>query len=238
VRLTLVAALACAHLAGCATAELGRGTLRGSAATGLGAAEVPVRGFGVVVTTVSGTVEGELLAVDEDALWVRTIEGRSVPIARRGVLRVRVQVEDTSGGSMAAWTTTGTLLTASHGLMLAITAPLWLLVGIPASALESASGRADVEPRDFDRLHEYARFPQGPPPMLTGEPTAPEPTAPEPTEPGASAPGAPAPGSPPEGWPTATPAAVEGAEPPPVTDAAVAPVDDASADAASADRQP
>ncbi len=225
-RLTLVAALACAHLAGCATAELGRATLRGSDATDHGVAEVPVRGFDVVVTTVSGPVEGELLAVDEDALWVRTVGGRSVPIARRGVTRVRVQVEDTSGGPLGAWTATGTLLTASHGLMLAFTAPLWLLVGIPASVLETASGRADVEPRDFDRLHEYARFPQGPPPMLTGEPAAPEPAAPEPAAP---EPAAPEPAAP-EGWPTATPAAVEGTEPPPVADAAAAPADDASAD--------
>jgi len=156
-------------------------------------------------------VECELLALDEDALWARTVGGRSGPIARRGVTRVRVQVEDTSGGPLGAWTTTGTLLTASHGLMLAFTAPLWLLVGIPASVLETASGRADVEPRDCDRLREYARFPpQGPPPMLTGEPAAP--------------------GSPPEGWPTATPSAVEGTAPLSVADAAAAPADDASAD--------
>lgn len=220
-RLTLLAALVCAPLAGCATAELGRATLRGSDAPGHRAAEVPVRGFDVVVTTASGTVEGELLALDDDALWVRTAAGRSVPIARRSVTRVRVQVEDTSGGALAAWTTGGALLTVTHGLLAGVTGPLWLLVGVPTAIHETASGRADVEPRDFARLHEYARFPQGPPPMLTGE-VATEPAAPEPA----------APGSPPAGWPTATPASTDGTDLPPVADAAAAaaPADDASVD--------
>jgi len=218
------AALACAILCGCATADLGRSTLRGSDATGFRVADVPVRGFDVVLTTVAGSVEGELLAVDDTALWVRTVEGRPVPIARDAVTRVRVQVEDTSGGALAGWTTTGTLLTASHGLLLAITAPLWLLVGIPTSVLEAASGRADVEPRDFDRLSEYARFPQGPPPALTGEAPSSEPAAA---------------GSPPEGWPTA-PDTAEGAVLPPLVDAAapVAPLADAAAPEGDASAAP
>ena len=168
-----------AALAGCATGSLDHTRLRGDPREDMTVADVPVRGFPVAVTTTHGTVEGELLAVDAGAVWVETASGRSLPILRSAVTRVRVQVEDTRGGAYGGWTAAGAATSASHGLLLVFTAPLWLAIGTPSAVLEAASGRADATPDRFEALAPFARYPQGPPDALMRTAARPD-TAPAP----------------------------------------------------------
>jgi hypothetical protein len=106
-------------------------------------------------------VEGELIAVDDDALHVLTAEGlRAVP--RAEVRKAKLVGYGDESGALGAWVGIGTLSTLSHGGFLVLTAPLlWLLGGGSAAADESRAGF--IREAEF---HAYARFPQGLPPGL------------------------------------------------------------------------
>jgi hypothetical protein len=52
----------------------------------------------------------------------------------------------------------------SHGGFLVLTLPLWLGTGIPVSVGEARSNDAVGKSEYFERLFEFARFPQGLPP--------------------------------------------------------------------------
>ncbi len=208
-----LALLVVAGSASCATASLDRRELRGTDELGHTVRDVPVRGFEVRIETARGTIEGELLAVDRASVWVAAVDGRVGPVPRETVRRVQVHVHETYGSEYGGWTAGGTAATITHGWMLIFTAPVWLIAGISTSVAESASGYGNAEGPGLDALYQFARFPQGPPPMLTGVPIpAPAPPyAPQPVPSGAPPqlelpPLPPAPGAPPVAAPPVPPA--------------------------------
>ncbi len=105
---------------GCVTASPVRTRPRGPDTTRT-LAEVPVRGAPVVVTSEAGPlrIEGELLAVDAQHVWVEH-EAAPCPVERTGFLVVRVQTGDGAPGKAGAWTALGTLSTLSHGILLVV----------------------------------------------------------------------------------------------------------------------
>jgi hypothetical protein len=140
--------------------------------------DVPVHGFPAVVVVRDGPdLEGELLAVGGDRIYVFSENDKRVVTSPwSGVREVRITVAPSRpgepGGSIV-WTVLGTLSTLSHGYYLIITGPIWLLFGIPVSAANTNSVAVEVKADEFHRsLYQFARFPQGPPPWLTGEPVA------------------------------------------------------------------
>ena len=108
-----------------------------------------------------GRVEGELIAVDDDALHVLTAEGlRAVP--RAEVRKAKLVGYGDESVALGAWMGLGTVSTLSHGYYLIFTAPLlWLLGGGAATSDESRAGF--IKDAEF---RAYARFPQGLPPGL------------------------------------------------------------------------
>jgi len=106
-------------------------------------------------------VEGELIAVDDDALHVLTAEGlRAVP--RAEVRKARLVGYGDESGALGAWMALGTLSTLSHGAYLILTAPLLWLTGGGASVADESRGGFIPEAQ----FRAYARFPQGLPPGL------------------------------------------------------------------------
>lgn len=105
-------------------------------------------------------VEGELLAVTPDSVWVLTDEGgRAIATAsvREGQLTgYRAQV-----GSITGWTALGVVSTISNGVGLIITAPLWVLTGTIAGSGESRAPVSRVPTSSWTDLARFARFPQG-----------------------------------------------------------------------------
>jgi len=159
--------LLCGVLGGCPTATLDRVSRRGDTVQGVLIAQVPVRGFRVRVTATGPQEEGELLGVDETRLWILTSSDLIRSFPRGQIVRVRVFLADTMGGTLATWTTFGTLLSPLlNGSIALVTTPLWLTAGIGSAVAESASGYADTT--DLDALIPFARFPQGPPQEITG----------------------------------------------------------------------
>lgn len=126
--------------------------------------EVPVRGFQVeVVMRASRSIEGELLAVDESAIWVE-VDGIARAIARADVTRVDVTLRPGYEGAYGIWGSAGTASVPSHGFYMVLTLPAWLLTWIPIVAYESSAGEDTASPDGFDALFQYARWPQGMPP--------------------------------------------------------------------------
>lgn len=191
-------ALCCLWIASCGHAPLDRNVHHGSFSTGTSVKDVPVRGFHVEVTTEQMSYQGELLAVSKEHLYLLVNEARpqAMAIRRADVREVEVRVQPSSAAGTGALTAIGTVSTISHGVLLIITAPMWLISGISATAEESAASTAVAEGDTMiDRLAQYARWPQGllgatgaartspaPPTAGTPAPHATPSTAPMPTE--------------------------------------------------------
>jgi hypothetical protein len=134
--------------------------------------DVPVRGFQVTVETASSTESGELIAVDEQFLYLNVSDSPALwsgeQIPRAQVAKVTVEVAPSASTATGIWTAVGCASTASHGYFFVFTGPIWLATGIPASAGESASSKAVAQPDELSKLYQYARFPQGLPPSFGG----------------------------------------------------------------------
>lgn len=174
----LAALLATGPSVACVHSTLDRTTLRGEPAFGLTVQDVPVRGFAVVAVTDAAKVRGELLAVDEYSLWIETADGRAVAVPRNTVSRVRVYVHQSHGSAYAGWTAAGAASAFTHGWLALFTVPAWALAGGINAGVETSLSRGYARRAELDVLRQYARFPQGPPRALTGEPLPPLPQPP------------------------------------------------------------
>lgn len=104
--------------------------------------------------------DGELLAVDRDSVFVLTRAGVA-SVALGSLDRAKLTAYRSGQGSLAAWTILGVLSTASHGIVLILSAPVWMLVGTGAATAESFVPQQTVRGPWLDRLRAFARFPQG-----------------------------------------------------------------------------
>ena len=107
--------------------------------------------------------EGELIAAHADTVFVMTESGLRA-VAAAGVKKVTLTAYDSHMGDIAGWATLGTLATVSHGVVLILTAPTWIIAGSFATASVSKAPR--VESKQPTELRKYARFPQGLPAEL------------------------------------------------------------------------
>ena len=104
------------------------------------------------------TVEGELIAVTPDSLYVLTPDSLlSLPMGE--ITSATLTTYDARLGRLATWTALGAISTISHGVGLVLTFPLWTIAGSTLTA--SASKAPRVQSADATSLQPYARFPQG-----------------------------------------------------------------------------
>jgi hypothetical protein len=108
---------------------------------------------------------GELLAVDQDSLYVLTGTGVQ-GVALRALERVEAWPYDPDVGILAVHTMTGLVSTLSHGWGLILSAPTWMLFGSAVGSVESRSSRVVIGPGDLPALAGHVRFPAGWPPGL------------------------------------------------------------------------
>lgn len=138
-------------------------------------------------------VKGELLAVDQGRIWVRTKDGVR-DFAPASVREVRVRRHSLTGGWAVRWGLVGGLVS---GVAMAascssvegndsggcaafggVTAGLWALAGLLAAPSLEASSQLSLDPESA-RLKPYARLPAGlpkglPPASLEEGPPAPK----------------------------------------------------------------
>jgi hypothetical protein len=147
----------------------------------------------IPVASAAPKVKGELLAVDQGRIWVRTKDGvRDFEPA--SVREVRVRRHNLTGGWAVRWglvggLLSGVVLTASCSSVEGndaggcaavggVTAGLWALAGLLAAPSLEASSQLSIDPGSA-RLKPYARLPAGlpkdlPPASLVEGPPAPK----------------------------------------------------------------
>jgi hypothetical protein len=171
--------LACVISAACGTSlPLDRTRSLGPPAAKGSVEDVPVRGYPIEVE-LNGDCKkaGELMAVDTKYIWVlqsaraartRDKNGPERLLALRldQATSVSVEVHPSDSAMIGVWTALGAISTASHGGFLVLSLPVWLVTGISSSVSASSSNDADGEPKDFNKLFHFARFPQGMPEHL------------------------------------------------------------------------
>ena len=113
----------------------------------------------------SREVRGELIAVQGDSVFVLTVAGfEAIPAAR--IRAAQVASYDVNWGILSGWWVAGTLSTASHGWLLIVSAPIWILTGSLSTAAASRAPIVRYPDRAWYELGSFARFPQGLPPGL------------------------------------------------------------------------
>jgi hypothetical protein len=112
--------------------------------------------------------DGELLAAERRYLALS--RGDEVTIVPSGCIeKVKIAAFEGAPGPTILWGVAGSLSTASHGVYLLFTLPIWLITTAGASYAHSAAGyvRADYQKpltAELDMIRKWARFPQGLPP--------------------------------------------------------------------------
>jgi len=158
-------------LCGCAaqSAQLDRSHGFGGTPADVPVDQVPVRGHQVDIEGFSQSarrfsVSGELLAVDANNLWVLEATNAITPVSRQEVLEIKIELYDSGSEISVWWTVIGTLSTISHGILLIITGPVWIVSGGTASFGASQANNLYVSADEAGELFQFARFPQGLPP--------------------------------------------------------------------------
>ena len=75
-----------------------------------------------------------------------------------------LELDSKNATGYGLWTAGGIVSTISHGFFLIISAPVWLVTGIPTTILESSRDRYEAEYPDeiyWNEVKKFARFPQG-----------------------------------------------------------------------------
>jgi hypothetical protein len=105
------------------------------------------------------SVSGEFLAATPGTLFILNENGVS-EISVLAVKRTKLEIfkEKRIAG---LWAFLGTLSTASHGLGLIVSAPIWIVSGIALAAAESTAGLKGFDGPPPEGIRMYARFPQG-----------------------------------------------------------------------------
>jgi hypothetical protein len=103
---------------------------------------------------------GELIAVSEDRIYVLTDSGL-LDLPQASVTKATLAAYASGAGVLGGWAALGTISTLSHGAILVLTAPLWIIAGSVAAASESKVALHRHPPTPLVQLRPWARFPQG-----------------------------------------------------------------------------
>ena len=171
-------------------------------------------GWIVVVQRNNAVHAGELIAVDRVWMHVLAPNGGMSIIPTGSIARARLFTYESEGG-LGVWGAIGGLSTISHGFILILSFPIWLIsLGVVTRA-EANHILIEYPDRGWGSFVRWARFPQGMPRgidhrgLLSPRPLAPPsvphaPPAPAPPAPARPAPPAPTP-APPAPPPTPAP---------------------------------
>ena len=110
-------------------------------------------------------VRGELIAVEEDSVYVLT-PARLVGVSKADIASARLYTFAPNTASLALWTVLGSLSTASHGFLLPLSLPVWIIAGTAMTVSESHAPEVKVPGESWGNVRVFARFPQGLPPGL------------------------------------------------------------------------
>lgn len=105
---------------------------------------------------------GEFISTDDSNVYLLYDSVYIIP--KTNILKATLELDQKSSTVYGLWTFGGVLSTISNGAYLIITAPIWLLTGIPVTAGESGRDRYELQNPDFsywNSVQKFARFPLG-----------------------------------------------------------------------------
>jgi|GEM_PF-2311781 len=121
-----------------------------------------LRGSWTVVKTLDRSrIQGELLAVNADSLYLLTAEQDLRRLAWGEVDKARLEAWKTRTGSLLGWQAAGTALAVGHGWWGLITLPLWHLTGSAVTGSYTFDPILKVPGKSWADLQPFARFPGG-----------------------------------------------------------------------------
>lgn len=174
-------------------------------------------GFAVVSVAGQQAHYGELIAIGPSGVWVLG-GGLLVHTPLESVSALEIHPYDVEIGGVVGWGLLGTLSTISHGFLLVLSAPVWLVTTSITAAAHSRTARERYTGDNWPAFAKWARFPQGLPPGVTAAELFYGRSGPAPLGPPSQQP--PQPGPAPLGPPPLTPPS---SPPPPVTSPAPSP---------------
>lgn len=105
-------------------------------------------------------VHGELIAIHADSMFVLPADGlKVIPTAK--INQAKLTAYDANWGPLATWSVLGTLSSASHGIGLIFSAPVWILTGTIATSAQSHAPQLTFPRRSWNEFRMYTRFPSG-----------------------------------------------------------------------------
>ncbi len=107
-------------------------------------------------------IMGELIAVDDTSVFILN-DILLDQVLKKNIEKSIVEL-DRKHYEYGVHTCLGTVSTISHGILLVVTAPLWILIGIPISAGETNRDRYVADTPDegyWQSVKNFSRFPQG-----------------------------------------------------------------------------
>jgi hypothetical protein len=129
--------------------------------------EVPEnpRGCWIELETKVDKISGEFIGLSEENVYVEVQFGKKLyAVPRDEVKTAQIVVFYPDGtGYLGLWTLLGVLSTLSHGWGLILSAPIWLLFGIPSMIGRSYEPVFSYSKKELDKMSIYARYPQGVP---------------------------------------------------------------------------
>lgn len=105
-------------------------------------------------------IEGELIAATADTLHILQT-GRLESFGYDQIAKIQLQSYDSEYGALAVWTVLGSVSTISHGFILILTAPVWIITGSIAASAQSRASLETVVGAEWRQLLPYCRYPGG-----------------------------------------------------------------------------
>lgn len=108
-------------------------------------------------------VEGELITVGAASVTVLQEDGALRTVFRDEIVKAKLTTYHSRHGLLALWTALGALSTLSHGIVLVISAPFWILAGGLVTVTASHQAGENPSWTGWNELRKFARYPQGMP---------------------------------------------------------------------------
>ena len=105
---------------------------------------------------------GEFISYDEANIYLLYDSLYQIP--KNKIRNSILELDEKNSAVFGLWVMGGTISTISNGKFLILTAPLWLLTGIPTAVGESARDRYESDApaeKYWNSINKFARFPQG-----------------------------------------------------------------------------
>lgn len=121
----------------------------------------PYGGWIQVILKSELEILGELLAVDDNYLYIATEEMQYFKVMIKDIEKATLWYYRPDPSSFVFWTLFGSLSTLSHGTLLVFSAPMWVIGGTLSAIGYVHADKLKYPNEEIVKFKKYARYPQG-----------------------------------------------------------------------------